>query len=378
MKNRLIQFYDVTIQTETIQDEFHLKTKSILKSNKYVLGDDVSKFENQFSDYLGVSDVVSVNSGSDALFLAALALDLNENDIVFIQTNTYFATIESIARLGCVIELCEIDIESGQINLKLLEDKIAKIRSNNPTQRIVVIAVHLYGSCSDLKHLSELSKLYNFIIIEDAAQAHGSTFGGKMLGTFGLLSIFSFYPSKNLGAFGDGGAVASNCSELVEKIRALANHGQYKKDKHEFLGINSRLDTFQAIVLSLKLKYLDLWNQQRKHIADLYRSEFSRIKEICLLKVQKECFSNHHLFVIRAENRKQLISYLEKNNIQSRIHYPTPVYKQKAFLKYQTIETTYPETEKFCSQILSLPMYPGLSEKDINKISLVIKKFYAC
>lgn len=372
-----IPFYDLSYQTKKIKNEFYSISRDVLNCNDYIQGAYVHEFEKQFANYLNISNVITVNSGTDALFLAALTLDLNANDIVFIQTNTYYATIESIARLGCQIQLCEIDIDSGQINLEYLEEKISEIRSFNPTQRIVVVVVHLFGSCTDLDILTKLSQDYNFIIIEDAAQAHGASFNGKMLGSFGLLSSFSFYPAKNLGAFGDGGAVATNSHELGEKVRALANHGQQKKDLHDFIGINSRLDTLQALVLSLKIKYLDEWNQMRKHIANIYRKNLQDCEEVRFLKVREGCIPNYHLFVVRVEKRQKLITYLEKEGVQCRVHYPNPIYTQKGFKEYQEIQSTYTSTEKFCSQIISLPMFPGLHDDDIIRISSLIKKFHS-
>lgn len=371
-----IPFYDLSYQTSTIKDSFYNKLSDIIDCNGFIKGKYVHKFENQFSQYLSVNNVISVNSGTDALFLSGLALGLNENDIVFIQTNTYFATVESIARLNCQIKLCEIDLESGQIDLLYLEERLIEIRSKNKAQRIVVVVVHLFGNCPDMDKLINLSKNYCFDIIEDAAQAHGSSYAGKKLGSFGLLSSFSFYPAKNLGAIGDGGAVVTDSRDLSTKVRSLADHGQVKKDLHDSIGINSRLDSIQALVLSLKIKYLDEWNQERRNLAKIYGESLQGCEQVKPLQIHEKCIPNYHLLVIRVSNREELIKFLEKESVQIRVHYPIPIIKQKGFLKYQKEQANFIETEKFCSQILSLPMYPGLTENDVIKVSSLIQKFY--
>ncbi|MBT6835830.1 MAG: DegT/DnrJ/EryC1/StrS family aminotransferase [Bacteroidetes bacterium] len=375
IKNSIL-FYDLSFQTSAIKDIFHSRLSNVLDCNGFIKGNYVHKFENQFSKYLNVKNVITVNSGTDALFLAALSLKLNKNDIVFIQTNTYFATVESIARLNCQIKPCEIDLESGQISLKYLEAQLSKIRSINQTQRIIVVVVHLFGNCPDMDKLVKLSEQYNFTIIEDAAQSHGSSFDGKSLGSFGLLSSFSFYPAKNLGAMGDGGAVVTNSDNIGSKVRALADHGQVEKDLHDSIGINSRLDEIQALVLSLKIEYLNEWNQQRRHIANIYKQNLQSCAQVKLLHIHEKCIPNYHLFVIRALKRDELIRFLEDEGIQCRIHYPIPMYKQKGFIEYHSEQIDFMETEKFCSQILSLPMYPGMEERDVIKISLLIQSFY--
>lgn len=371
-----IPFYNLSYQTNSIKDSLCTKLSNVLDSNIFIKGDYVDEFENLFSKYLNVENVITVNSGTDALFLSALALNINEDDIVFIQSNTYFATVESFARLNCQIKPCEIDLKSGQINLTYLEEKLSEIRIVNQTQRIVVVVVHLFGNCPDMNRIIKLSKKYNFVIIEDAAQAHGSSFDGGKLGSFGLLSSFSFYPAKNLGAMGDGGAVVTDSLDLSLKVRALADHGQVKKDLHDSIGINSRLDSIQALVLTLKIKYLDEWNQKRRYLANVYKQNLKTCKQVKLLQIHEKCIPNYHLFVIRVSKREELIKYLNREGIQSRIHYPVPIIRQKGFIEYQNEQTNFIETEKFCSQILSLPMYPGLEESEAIKISSLIQSFY--
>jgi dTDP-4-amino-4,6-dideoxygalactose transaminase len=377
MTNRnQIPFNDLSYQTNIIKERFYDGLHDIIDSNGFIHGSFVSKFEKQFSNYLNVINTITVNSGTDALFLAALGLELNQNDKVFIQANTYFATIESFARLNCQIELCDVKADSGQLDLADLEMRISEAQSISPTQRIIVAIVHLFGNCPDMEKLTQLSQEYGFLIIEDAAQAHGSFFGEQRLGSFGLVSSFSFYPGKNLGAFGDGGAVVTNSPNLATKIRALADHGQIIKDSHDFIGINSRLDTIQALSLSLKLEYLDEWNQMRRSLANIYINNLSNCAEVNLLNIHPKCTPNYHLFVIRVSKRDELIRFLNNQGIQCRIHYPLPIHRQKGFYNYHNDHVNFIETDKFCSQIVSLPLYPGLAEDDINHITLMIHKFF--
>lgn len=363
-----IPFLDLKKQYGKIGKEIREKMEKVLDSGWFILGEEGKIFERKFAGYLNADHCVTVNSGTDALELALRSLGVGAGDQVITSSNTFIATVLAISRVGA--EPILVDIEDDyQISPREIEKHIT------PKTK-AIIAVHLYGMPADINQIVSIARKNKLFLIEDACQAHGAAVEGKKVGTFGDLGCFSFYPGKNLGAYGDGGAVVTNSKKLAEKMLLLRNYGQKVKYEHEILGINSRLDELQAAVLSVKLKYLDEWNNQRAGLARAYRKNLSGVKGIILPPEEdgNRTFS-HHLFVIRAKKRNKLQKHLLGDGIQTMIHYPIPVHRQKA---YRTLnKLSLPKTDKFSGEILSLPLYPELKIKDVTAVANSVKKFYA-
>ncbi|NGX35216.1 MAG: dTDP-3-amino-3,6-dideoxy-alpha-D-galactopyranose transaminase [Candidatus Anoxychlamydiales bacterium] len=365
-----VPFNNLYEQYFEIKDEIDKEITNVIKSSSYIQGEYVANFENEFASYIQNDEeklyCASCASGSDALFLALRALNISNNDEVITVSNTFFSTVSSITLNNAIPVFADIDEKTMLIDYTKIPDLI--------TERTkAIIAVHLYGQPCDMSQLIKIAKKYNLFLIEDAAQAHGAEWKAKKVGGFGDLACFSFYPGKNLGAFGDGGAVIGKDQELIAKIKALSNHGRIEKYEHIMEGFNSRLDGMQAAILRVKLKYLDKWNEERRHIANLYESHLNS-KDILLPFIHDNAKSVFHLFVIRLKQRDQLLNFLRENNILSQIHYPISLHLQKPFKEF-TNDPSLPITEKVASQIISLPIYPFLKEQNLFYIIEKINKF---
>jgi dTDP-4-amino-4,6-dideoxygalactose transaminase len=358
----MIEF--VRIKDELIEIEKAIQ--GVIKRGWFILGEEVENFEREFAHYLGVKYAVSVNSGSDALYLAVKALGIGPGDEVITVAHTFISTVDAITRNGATPVFVDIEPDTYCIDVTQIEEKI--------TDRTkAIIPVHLYGHPADMDPIMEIAKRYNLYVIEDACQAHGAEYKGKKVGSVGHLGCFSFYPVKNLGAYGDGGMVVTNNEELAERIKMLRNYGQKKKYFHEFIGINSRLDEIQAAVLRVKLKYLDEWNNKRREIATLYNRALKRLNVVT--PVERD-YAKHvyHLYVIRHENRDKLQRYLLERGIQTQIHYPVPVHKQKAYLE-RHLQIKLTVTERICGEIVSLPIYPWINLEDVRVVIDTINSF---
>jgi dTDP-4-amino-4,6-dideoxygalactose transaminase len=364
----MIPFINLNIEHNLIKNEIdeHLNN-SIYVNNEYILGKELNIFENNFANYIQTTYCIGVGNGTDALEIAINSLSLNDTDEIITQCNTYVATCFAVSTNNKILKLVDIDKDTYQIDLNELEKNI-----NNNTK--VVIIVHLTGSCCNMDKLMTIINKYNLILIEDCSQSHGAKYNNKKLGSFGLLSTFSFYPSKNLGALGDGGAICTSNKILYEYIKKFRNNGCIEKYNHEILGRNSRLDNIQSGILNIKLKYLDQNNNKRLINANLYNKYLSNIHEIKTPKIENGCDPVYHLYMIKAYNRDKLKLYLNKNNIEVGIHYPLCISKIK-FYK-DMFNNSYPNSEENNNEILSLPMFPYLLEKDIIKICNVIQDFY--
>jgi dTDP-4-amino-4,6-dideoxygalactose transaminase len=360
----MIEFAGLQQQYDEIADQIEQAVRMVLKGGWFILGRELEKFEQEFSGYIGTKFAIGVNSGSDALLLAVRALGIGDGDEVLTVSHTFISTVDCIVRNGAGPVFVDIDPETYCIDPAQIEKKITK-------KTRAIIPVHLYGNPADMATIMQIAENYNLHVIEDASQAHGARYKGKRVGSIGDIGCFSFYPAKNLGAYGDGGMVVTNNAELAEKIRKLRNYGQPEKNVHDFVGINSRLDEIQAAVLRVKLRYLDKWSESRKEIAGWYDKLLS---ELPLITPIEQEFAEHvyHLYVIRCEQRDMLQQHLLKHNIHTQIHYPIPVHKQKAY-RDLGFDVRLPVTEKICSEILSLPMHPWLSEADIKTIVDAIK-----
>jgi len=340
--------------------------KKVLESGWYVLGEEVEKFEEEFANYCGAKYAIGVGSGLDALRLIIRGYKelgvFKEGDEIIVPANTYIATILAITEENLKPILVEPKLETYLIDPEKIEEKIKE-----RTKAIMV--VHLYGQTCEMDKIWEIAKKYNLKIIEDSAQAHGAFYKDKKAGNLGDASGFSFFPSKNLGALGDGGAITTNDEKLTEVIKALRNYGSHRKYENLYKGVNSRLDELQAAILRVKLKHLDEENNKRKEIAKYYLENI-RNEKIILPKVITD--SVWHLFVIRTKERDKLQKYLQKNGIQTLIHYPIPPHKQRAYKEWDNL--SFPITEKIHKEVLSLPNV-SLRLEEINTIIRYLNEF---
>ena len=365
----MIPFVDLKIQYLSIQNEVNKEIEEVLNQTNFILGNPVAEFEKNFAEFCDAKYCVGVASGTDALHLALHAQEIGHGDEVVIPANTFIATILAISYVGAKPVLVDIDPETYNIDLAKLKEKIT-------SKTKAIIPVHLYGRPVDMTRLEEIGSEFNLQIIEDACQAHGATWNGKKVGSFGIMGCFSFYPGKNLGAYGDGGAIITSNEELFNKLIMLRNYGSSKKYYHDFIGFNSRLDTIQASVLGVKLKYLNDWNEKRFANAGLYNQKLKDVGDLILPNnddVESHVF---HLYVIRTKQRDQLMSYLNEKKIQVGIHYPIPIYSLGAYSHLGLTGSDYPTTECFSREILSLPMFPELSEDQIDIVTDTVKKYF--
>ncbi|ODS34720.1 MAG: aminotransferase DegT [Candidatus Scalindua rubra] len=362
-----IPFFDLKRQYDCLKEELDNAFLRVFKKGIFILGENVRLFEEEFANFFGVRFAVGVGSGTEALHLSLKACEIGPGDEVITVPNTAVPTISAISFAGAKPILVDITQDTFTMNVKKIEEKIT-----NRTKAI--LPVHLYGHPTEMEQITKLAKVYNLKTIEDACQAHGAKYRGKNTGTIGDLGCFSFYPTKNLGAYGDGGMIVTNNEELYKKLIMLRNYGEVKKFTSKIEGFNSRLDELQAAILRVKLKYLDEWNNKRRDIAMLYQQllEGSNIQLPC----EKE-WSRHvyHLFVIRANKRDALKDYLEKHGIGTQIHYPIPIHQQKAYkiLGYQVGD--FPISERNAEEILSLPIYPELTTEEIEAVASLITEF---
>ncbi len=339
----------------------------MLENGRYILGPEVASFEGAFASYLNIKHCIGVASGTDALEIALRSCGIQAGDEVFTVSHTAVATVAAIERCGAKAILVDIDPATYTMNPKALKEAIRTSR-----QPKAIIPVHLYGCPADMALILEIARQNNLKVIEDSAQAHGASLNGKKTGTFGDLAAFSFYPTKNLGALGDGGAVVTNNPDLAEKVLALREYGWKKHFISEIPGVNSRLDELQAAVLRVKLKYLDEENSKRREIACLYKHQLPKTS-LVLPKAQPQIQAVFHQYVVRTKARDELKAFLETHSISTGIHYPVPVHLQPAYRNRITIaKKGLQNTEKLCSEILSLPIYPQINHEDVERVCQVI------
>ena len=338
------------------QDEYEAKALEVLRSGYYILGPEVKRFEDNFASYNNVKHCVGLASGLDALWIGLDLLGITENDEVLVQGNTYIATVMSIT----MNKATPIFVEPNKFHN--MDDNIEHLITDK-TKAILV--THLYGQATKMDKILELCKKYNLYLIEDCAQAHGATYKGQKVGTFGDLGCFSFYPSKNLGCFGDGGAIITNNEELANKFKVYRNYGSQVRYYNQIVGTNSRLDELQAGLLNVKIKYLDDLNNERIAIANKLQDGINN-ELIELPMVDNDCTSIYHLFVIKTKYRKELMEYLTNNEIQSLIHYPVPPHLQECYRELGYHKGSLPISEEFADEVLSLPMYNGMLDEEIN------------
>jgi dTDP-4-amino-4,6-dideoxygalactose transaminase len=364
-------FLDLNNQYKKIEKEINKAIGKVFKNGVFIGGEEVEQFEKEFAKFCNAKHAISVNSGTDALFLSLKALDIKEGDEVITTPFTFIATAETI--INCKAKPVFVDIDLNTFNIDA--SKIEKAITKNTK---AIMPVHLFGQMADMGEIVKIAKKYNLYIIEDAAQAVGAKNNNKMAGTMGNLGCFSFFPSKNLGGYGDGGMIVTNNGKLFEKLRLLRNHGSSPKEKYLnlIIGMNSRLDSLQAAILRVKLKYLLKWNKERKKRADYYNQSLKKIKKIILPKIEEENVHVFNQYTIKIKKREDFKKYLQKIGIPTNVYYPLPLHLQPA-LKYLGYKKgDFPVAEEISKEVISLPVYPELSKKDQDLVIKEIKRFY--
>lgn len=349
-------------QYKMYQEEYETKALEILRKGWYILGEETEKFEREYAKYVGTRYSLGIDNGLNALVLAFRALNIGQGDEVIVQGNTFIATVMGITINDATPIFVEPD-EFYNINIEKIEEKITE-----RTRAICV--VHLYGQATKMDKVLELCKKYNLKLVEDCAQAHGAEFNGQKVGSFGDVGCFSFYPGKNLGCFGDGGAITTNNEEIYRKIKMLRSYGSEKKYHHIEVGYNARLDELQAGLLRIKLSHLSELTKEREEIVKRYLTEIKN-PLIQLPKLRKNCTHVWHLFVIKVEDRDKFQKYLEENEIGTVIHYPIPPHLSEAYKYLGYKAGDYPITEDYANTVVSLPLYNGMTKEEIE---YVIKK----
>ena len=349
-----VPFLDLKAQYSSIKEEINSAIQEVLDSCAFAGGPFVEKFEKEWAAYCGVKHTVGVGSGTDALWLTLIALGVGPGDEVITVPNTFIATAEAISFTGATPVFVDIDESYYTIDPELLESAIT-------ARTKAVIPVHIFGQMADMDPIMETARKNKLYVIEDACQAHGATYRGRKSGSFGDAAAFSFYPGKNLGAYGEAGAVTTNDDEIAAKIRMLRDHGQSKKYYHDIIGWNARMDGIQAAVLSVKMKYIDTWNDKRRLIAGEYQRLLAGHDGIVLPKEMPGCKHVYHIFASRVHERDRLIELLRSYGIGTGIHYPVLIHQNKAFLS-RLLTGRVELAEKVSKELLSLPMYPELAD----------------
>ncbi len=348
------------------QEELEEKALQVLRSGWYILGNEVSEFEKEFATYIGAKYCVGLASGLDALWIAFRALKIGEGDEVIVQGNTYIASVMGITLNGATPVFVEPD-EYFNIDASKIEEKI--------TDRTkAVLVVHLYGQASNMKPIVDICKKHDLKLVEDCAQSHGATFDGKTTGTFGDIACFSFYPSKNLGAFGDGGAIVTDDENLAEFIKIFRNYGSQKRYYNMLVGANSRLDEIQAGFLRVKLKYLDDMTKEKREFSQRYLNEL-RNDKIELPRIREKATHIWHQFVIKTPYRDELMDYLNDRNIGTIIHYPIPPHLSEAYSYLNVKKGDLPITEEYANSVLSIPLYNGMTKEEQDYVIDAINAF---
>lgn len=364
-----IPFLDLKNQSAELRNEIQFAMNQVLADCNFILGKPVADFEKAFAAYCDSKYSIGVASGLDALKLILRALEIGPGDEVITVSHTFIATALAASAVGATPVLVEVDPQTYTMDAAAFEAAITK-------RTKAVIPVHLYGQTADMTPILEIARRHGIKVIEDACQAHGARCGGRVAGSLGDAAAFSFYPGKNLGAYGDGGAVTTSDPVLAERIRTLRNYGSAKKYYHDELGENSRLDTVQAAVLGVKLKYLNAGNAARRAAAAIYTEQLKEAGDMITPQVRGNSEHVFHLYVIQTARRDELQRYLLEQGVECLIHYPVPVHLQKAYAAQGWKAGEFPLTEKLADRILSLPIFPGITEEQIEYVCGRISTFY--
>ncbi len=352
-----VPYFDLTAQYADLREEISAALDRVCRKAAFILGEEVEQFERSFADYCGVKHCVALNSGTSALHLALIAAGVKAGDEVITTSNTFIATAEAITYVGA--ESVFVDIDPATANIDP-----AKIESAITSQTRAIIPVHLYGRPADMEKIVAIAARHGLVVIEDACQAHGARYQGKRVGGFGQSAAFSFYPGKNLGAYGEGGALTTNDDAVADLARSLRSHGETVRYTHRYVGYNYRMDGFQAAVLNIKLKHLAAWTAKRQRFAELYRQSLagSRV-DLPTDRNGDECV--YHLFVAYVDQRDRARTKLDARGVQTAVHYPKPVHLQHAYAQLGYGAGTLPVTEKACEQVLSMPLFPEMSDEQV-------------
>ncbi len=364
----MVKFLDLKKQYFSIKSEINNAINSVISDSAFVGGKHVKMFEEKFAEYNGVKYCVGVGNGTDAIEIALEALALPKGSEVIVPANSFIASSEAVSRAGLKVRFCDIN----DYYTMDIEDVERQINSNTSA----LMPVHLYGQPAMMDEIMEIAKKHGLKVIEDCAQAHGAEYKNKRVSCFGDIACFSFYPGKNLGAYGDGGAVVTNNEELAHKCRMIGNHGSHAKYKHEFEGRNSRLDGLNAAILYVKLQHLDKWNRIRFEAANYYSALLQEFDELTLPNIMQDTYPVFHLYVIRYMKRDELMNFLNNEGIETGIHYPTALPKLDAY-KYISQDTSYMKAMKIDSELLSLPMGEHLTNSDCDLVAESFKKYFA-
>jgi dTDP-4-amino-4,6-dideoxygalactose transaminase len=363
-----IPFVDLKAQYQSLKGEIDAAIQSVINKTAFVGGPHVQEFEIAFAEKYGVKHCISCANGTDAIYITLKALRIGPGDEVITVANSWISTSETISQAGARPVFVDIDPDYYHIDPQKIEEKIS-------SKTKAVIPVHLFGQPASIDEIKAICDKHGLFLIEDCAQAHFATYKGRKVGTFGIAGTFSFYPGKNLGAYGDGGAIITNDDGLATKAKMFANHGSLRKHHHEMEGINSRLDGIQAAILNVKMKYIDGWNRARHQNAVKYNERLSVIPRIQTPKIRENAFHIFHLYVIRTEKRDELANFLKFKGIETGIHYPTALPFMPAYNYLGHKPSDFPVAFQIQNEILSLPMYPEITDGQINYVISSIKEF---
>lgn len=363
-----INLIDLKVQYENIESEINSAIKEVLDSSRFIMGENVKKLENEIAEFTGVKYGIGVGNGTDALKLILKALGIGPGDEVITTPFTFFASAETTSVVGATPVFADIEEKNFCIDPESIEEKITD-------KTKAIIPVHIFGQMCDMDKIMDIAKRHNLIVIEDACQAIGAEYKGKKAGSIGHVGCYSFFPTKNLGAYGDGGMVVTDDKDLAEKIKLLRVHGSKVKYHHEVIGYNSRLDEIQAAILRVKFKYIEQWNDLRKEKAHIYNELLNDVN-IDLPVERKDCKHVYHLYTIGSNKRDELTNYLNENGIATGIYYPIPVHRQSVY-KYLNYEIgSLPVAEKACTRTFALPLYPEITIEDQKYVANKIIEFF--
>jgi dTDP-4-amino-4,6-dideoxygalactose transaminase len=372
----MVPFFNLTRQYKKIKGEILSATQRVYEKGRFILGDEVSAFEKEFSHYCGVRYGVGVGSGTDALYLALKAAGIGEGDEVVTVANSFIATALAISFTRAKPLFVDIDPKTYTMDPNSLELFLKLQRAKKSGRKIkAVLPVHLYGHPADMDSIMEIAEHYDVVVIEDACQAHGAKYGRRKVGSFGAMGCFSFYPTKNLGAYGDGGMVVTDDKRYDQNLRLLRCYGERKKYHHVLKGHNSRLDEIQAAILRIKLKYLDRWNEERRRKAEIYTEQLSPLGVVCPLE-KKGAKHVFHLYAVLTKKRDSLHAFLEKKGIETLIHYPIPIPLQKAYKEMGYRRRNFALTNQWSQKILSLPFFPEIKDDEMKEVTEGIRSFF--
>jgi dTDP-4-amino-4,6-dideoxygalactose transaminase len=367
-----IPFADLTRLHAPMKAELLAVVETALDTSAFIGGPMVSSFEKQFADFVGAAACSLVHSGTDALRLALIAAGVGPGSVVYTVPNTFIATAESIVQTGAELRFVDVEPDTSLLSVELLAGALKHHRSRAGAIDAIV-PVHLYGQCADMDAINALAEGSGLIVVEDAAQAHGATYKDRQAGTLGRAAAFSFYPGKNLGACGEGGAVTSNDVELCAKVSMLRDHGQVANAEHVYVGCNARLDSIQAGMLSIKLRNLPAWNVERQVLAREYDRLFAGDPRIRPLAIRQHNLSNRHLYVVHVSDRDPVMRNLQAAGIGISLHYPKPIHLQKCFESLGLGTGSFPVSEKLATELLSLPLFPGMTSAQVERVAQSLK-----